>query len=96
VRCALHGSDPNWGRMLARAGTCGVALDPGRIAVWIGAAQLVAGGIEVAGARREAAAALTAREVEIRVDLAAGSGSAELYASSLSPEYVTFNAEYTT
>ena len=28
VRCALHGSDPNWGRMLARAGTCGVALDP--------------------------------------------------------------------
>ena len=60
VRCALHGSDPNWGRMLARAGTCGVALDPERIA------------------------------------LAAGSGSAELYASSLSPEYVTFNAEYFT
>jgi glutamate N-acetyltransferase/amino-acid N-acetyltransferase len=96
VRCALHGSDPNWGRMLARAGTCGVALDPGRIAVWIGPAQLVAGGVEVAGARREAAAALGAREVEIRVDLAAGSGSAELYASSLSPDYVTFNAEYTT
>ena len=37
VRCALHGSDPNWGRMLARAGTCGVALDPERIAVWVGA-----------------------------------------------------------
>ena len=43
VRCALHGSDPNWGRMLARAGTCGVALDPERIAVWVGPAQLVAG-----------------------------------------------------
>jgi glutamate N-acetyltransferase/amino-acid N-acetyltransferase len=96
VRCALHGSDPNWGRMLARAGTCGVALDPGRIAVWIGPAQLVAGGVEVAGARSEALAALGEREVEIRVDLAAGSGRAELYASSLSPEYVTFNAEYTT
>ena len=51
VRCALHGSDPNWGRMLARAGTCGVALDPERIAVWVGASQLVAGGVEVAGAR---------------------------------------------
>ena len=36
VRCALHGADPNWGRMLARAGTCGVALDPERIAVWVG------------------------------------------------------------
>jgi glutamate N-acetyltransferase/amino-acid N-acetyltransferase len=96
VRCALHGADPNWGRMLARAGTCGVALDPERIAVWVGPAQLVAGGVEVAGARSGAIAALREREVEIRIDLAAGDGSAELYASSLSPEYVTFNAEYTT
>jgi glutamate N-acetyltransferase/amino-acid N-acetyltransferase len=96
VRCALHGSDPNWGRMLARAGTCGVALDPECVSVWIGPAQLVAGGVEVEGARGEARAALGEREVEIRVDLAAGDGQAELYASSLSPEYVMFNAEYTT
>ena len=96
VRCALHGSDPNWGRMLARAGTCGVALDPERIAVWVGASQLVAGGVEVAGARTAARSALEQGEVEIRIDLAAGFGSAELYASSLSPEYVTFNAEYFT
>ena len=96
VRCALHGSDPNWGRMLARAGTCGVALDPERIAVWVGPAQLVAGGVEVEGARPAALAALDASEVKIRIDLAAGHGRAELYASSLSPEYVAFNAEYTT
>ena len=96
VRCALHGSDPNWGRMLARAGTCGVALDPARIAVWVGPAQLVAGGVEVAGARGEAQEALNEGEVEVRIDLGAGDGRAELYASSLSPEYVSFNAEYTT
>jgi glutamate N-acetyltransferase/amino-acid N-acetyltransferase len=96
VRCALHGSDPNWGRMLARAGTCGVALDPARIAVWVGPAQLVAGGVEVAGARGEAQVALHEGEVEVRIDLGAGDGRAELYASSLSPEYVSFNAEYTT
>jgi glutamate N-acetyltransferase/amino-acid N-acetyltransferase len=96
VRCALHGSDPNWGRMLARAGTCGVALDPERIAVWVGPAQLVAGGVEVEGARIAALAALDEPEVKIRIDLAAGHGRAELYASSLSPEYVAFNAEYTT
>jgi N-acetylglutamate synthase/N-acetylornithine aminotransferase len=82
--------------MLARAGTCGVALDPERIAVWVGPAQLVAGGVEVTGARSAARSALEHGEVEIRIDLAAGSGSAELYASSLSPEYVTFNAEYFT
>ncbi len=96
VRCALHGGDPNWGRMLARAGTCGVELDAERIAVWVGPAQLVADGVEVAGARAEAGAALHGGEVAIRIDLAAGDGRAELYASSLSPEYVTFNAEYTT
>jgi glutamate N-acetyltransferase/amino-acid N-acetyltransferase len=96
VRCALHGGDPNWGRMLTRAGTCGVALDPDRIAVWVGPAQLVAAGVEVTSARGEAQSALELREVEIRIDLAAGDGRAELYASSLSPQYVAFNAEYTT
>jgi glutamate N-acetyltransferase/amino-acid N-acetyltransferase len=96
VRCALHGADPNWGRMLARAGSCGVALDPERVAVWVGGTQLVAGGVEVEGRREGARAELNASEVEIRIDLAAGDGRAELYASSLSPEYVTFNAEYTT
>jgi glutamate N-acetyltransferase/amino-acid N-acetyltransferase len=96
VRCALHGSDPNWGRMLARAGTCGVALDPERVAVWVGREQLVADGVEVEGAGPAAREELARSEVEIRIDLAAGNGRAELYASSLSPEYVTFNAEYTT
>ena len=48
------------------------------------------------GARDEAQDALGEGEVEIRIDLAAGDGRAELYASSLSPAYVSFNAEYTT
>jgi glutamate N-acetyltransferase/amino-acid N-acetyltransferase len=96
VRCALHGSDPNWGRMLARAGTCGVALDPESVAVWVGREQLVADGVEVEGAGPAAREELARSEVEIRIDLAAGDGRAELYASSLSPEYVTFNAVYTT
>jgi glutamate N-acetyltransferase/amino-acid N-acetyltransferase len=96
VRCALHGADPNWGRMLTRAGTCGVALDPERIAVWVGPTLLVSQGVEVSGARCEAQFALSAREVKIRIDLASGDGRAELYASSLSPEYVSFNSEYTT
>ncbi len=97
VRCALHGSDPNWGRMLARAGTCGVALDPERVAVWIGGDAARRRRRRGRGQRGRARAPNCERaEVEIRIDLAAGDGRAELYASSLSPEYVTFNAEYTT
>ena len=95
VRCALHGSDPNWGRMLARAGT----------AAWRSIRSASPLGRPDAARRRRrrgrgrapaALAALDAPEVKIRIDLAAGHGRAELYASSLSPEYVAFNAEYTT
>ena len=97
VRCALHGADPNWGRMLARAGSCGVALDPERVgrvgrrrrSSWRAASR------SPALARRRAPRSPSS-EVAIRIDLAAGDGRAELYASSLSPEYVAFNAEYTT
>ena len=61
VRCALHGADPNWGRMLARAGTCGVALDPGASPSGSAPAQLVAGGVEVDGARASAPATRSER-----------------------------------
>ena len=47
VRCALHGADPNWGRMLAALGASGVELDPGRIAVAVGGVGIVSGGIGV-------------------------------------------------
>jgi glutamate N-acetyltransferase/amino-acid N-acetyltransferase len=96
VRCALHGADPNWGRMLVRLGTAGIELDPARIGVWFGDTQLVAGGEAVPGAEPAAQAALAQDEAHVRIDLGLGGGRALVYASALSPAYVEFNAEYTT
>jgi glutamate N-acetyltransferase/amino-acid N-acetyltransferase len=96
VRCALHGSDPNWGRMLTALGSCGVDLDPDAVDLWIGDVQVVAGGAGIPDTEQAAHAALDRSAVEVRIDLALGTGCAVLYASDLSPAYVRFNAEYST
>ena len=41
VKCALHGGDPNWGRILAALGAAGVHLDPDRVAVVVGGVPIV-------------------------------------------------------
>ena len=96
VRCALHGADPNWGRMMARLGSCGIELDHRAVSIRIGGAALVEGGVEQPEHRPTAHAAMRSDEVAIEIDLALGSGRSELYASSLTPAYVEFNAEYST
>ncbi len=58
--------------------------------------QLVAAGAGVDGAEAGARAALAAPEVSVRIGLGQGDGSAVVYASDLSPEYVRINSEYST
>ena len=94
VKCALHGGDPNWGRILAALGASGARLDPDRIEVAIGGVPVVAGGSGLA-AESAARAALAAASVEVAVDLGMGEGSARVIASDLSPGYVAFNAGVT-
>ncbi len=96
VRCALHGSDPNWGRMLAALGASGADVAPERIDLWIDGVQLVAAGAGLPGAEEEARGALTADEVSVRIGLGQGDGTAFVYASDLSAEYVRINSEYST
>ena len=73
MRCALHGADPNWGRMLARAGTCGVGLDPERVAVWVGPTRSSSRAASRSRARApRRAPRWREHEVEIRIDLARG------------------------
>jgi glutamate N-acetyltransferase/amino-acid N-acetyltransferase len=96
VRCALHGADPNWGRMLAALGASGADVAPERIDLWIDGVQLVAAGAGLAGAEEQAREALTSAEVSVRIGLGQGDGTAFVYASDLSPEYVRINSEYST
>jgi glutamate N-acetyltransferase/amino-acid N-acetyltransferase len=96
VRCALYGADPNWGRIVAALGVCGVDLDTDRVAIDLGGVPLVRDGVAVAGAAAAAGVAAEAAEVHVRIDLASGPGSAVIYGSDLSTQYVLNNSEYTT
>jgi glutamate N-acetyltransferase/amino-acid N-acetyltransferase len=95
VKAAVHGGDPNWGRIASAAGQSGAWLDPERLAIRIGD-QLVYDGepqpFDEARARR----ALLAEVVELGLDLHLGNGRGEAWGCDLSAAYVAINSEYRT
>ncbi len=105
VKCAVHGRDPNWGRIVAAAGRAGVAFDPLAVALWLGEHQLMAAGQPLAFDRPAASAYLKARAagaylvddtVAIRLRVGGGPGSGLAWGCDLSDQYVRINADYTT
>jgi glutamate N-acetyltransferase/amino-acid N-acetyltransferase len=96
VKTALHGGDPNWGRLIAVAGRAGVAFDAQRAKVTIGSIVLFENGRPYDDRAPQAAAYLKAADVSVGVDLGAGSASSTVWTCDLSAEYVKINAEYRT
>ena len=96
VKTAIHGGDPNWGRLIAVAGRAGVAFDLSRAAVRIGSIVLFQDGRPFDEAAPEAAAYLSGSELTVSVDLGAGSESSTVWTCDLSADYVRINAEYRT
>ena len=96
VKTAVHGRDPNWGRIVAAAGRSGVAFDPEAVAVWIGSHQLMEAGQPVAFDRDAASAVLREDRVSIRLRLGSGPGIGVGWGCDLSDQYVRINADYTT
>ena len=94
VKTALHGGDPNWGRVLAAVGRAGVPLDVGRVSIWIGNVHVAAGGAVLEYEESTAAAAMQQDPVRLRVRLAEGEASGWLWTSDLSRGYVDINAHY--
>ncbi|NIM05196.1 MAG: bifunctional glutamate N-acetyltransferase/amino-acid acetyltransferase ArgJ [Armatimonadetes bacterium] len=96
VKCAIHGEDPNWGRILSAAGASGVKFDPGKADLQLAGVRMIRRGEPVSFSPDKAHKALSAREVEIVLHLHSGAGCATIFTCDLSEEYVTFNAEYHT
>jgi glutamate N-acetyltransferase/amino-acid N-acetyltransferase len=99
VKCALHGRDPNWGRILQAAGQAVPDADLSGLELYIDEVHVASAGGAVAlpdEGRRRLDEAMSASEVEMRLDLAAGDEEAEIFFCDLGPEYVRFNSEYTT
>ncbi|MCP9916385.1 bifunctional glutamate N-acetyltransferase/amino-acid acetyltransferase ArgJ [Cyanobium sp. ATX 6F1] len=110
VKCAVHGRDPNWGRIVAAAGRAGAAFDPEAVALWLGEHQLMAAGQPLVFDRPGASSYLKARAegdylggtgpggdtVLIRLRVGEGSGTGIAWGCDLSDQYVRINADYTT
>ncbi len=94
VKTALHGGDPNWGRILAALGRSGVAVDVGRVDIHLGPVWVAEGGRARAYDEEEAHRAMTADPVRLRIDLHAGEASGWMWTCDLTRGYVDINAHY--
>jgi len=99
VKTAIHGNDPNWGRILAAAGYSGEAIDPARVRLWFGdgdAVQLLERGLPVAFDAAAASALLKRDPAIVHLDLGLGEAPAIVWTCDFSADYVRINADYTT
>jgi glutamate N-acetyltransferase / amino-acid N-acetyltransferase len=96
VKSAVHGCDPNWGRIIAAAGRSGAEVVPEKSAVYIGDMCLLKSGMPLPFDKKAAAALMNSEEVALRVELNLGKACAVAWGCDLSEEYVVINSEYTT
>lgn len=96
VKCAVHGADPNWGRIICAVGSCGVKLNPGRLGCRIGGVWVFKNGRPAKFDKKKVSKIISQKEHEIIIELGSGSASDHCFGCDLSKEYVTINADYHT
>ena len=95
-KCALFGSDPNWGRIAAAAGYSGAHLDPWKLSIYLGKELVLKNGGRV---KRQAAAlnrVFAQKNIKITLDLGMGKYTASAYTCDFSTGYVRINSAYRT
>ncbi|MGH8893177.1 MAG: bifunctional glutamate N-acetyltransferase/amino-acid acetyltransferase ArgJ [Actinomycetes bacterium] len=93
LKCAIHGEDPNWGRVLAAVGTTAAEFEPGRLAVALNGVWVCRDGMAAEDRNK---ADLSGREVEIVVDLGSGEDQVTVWTNDLTAAYVLENSAYST
>jgi glutamate N-acetyltransferase/amino-acid N-acetyltransferase len=96
VKAAIHGGDPNWGRIVCALGYSGSDLAIDRLRVDIAGLTVFAAGAGLEVDLNAVRQAFEQSEIEIRAELGLGPGAAEAFGCDLSAEYVRINADYTT
>jgi glutamate N-acetyltransferase/amino-acid N-acetyltransferase len=96
VKCAIHGGDPNWGRIICAAGSCGVRLNPKKLSCKVGSVTVFRSGQPVKFNPKMVSKIITAKQHTITLNLGAGKASDFCYGCDLSRRYVTINANYNT
>ena len=96
VKCAMHGNDPNWGRIVSAAGLAGVPFDPDRATLALQGATVFRNGQPVPFDAEKVRQSLNAKEVRAELSCRLGKAEATCWTCDLSKEYVTINADYHT
>ncbi len=96
VKTAWAGADPNWGRILAAVGRCGVPIDPSRVQIFVGRQKVCCNGNACAFNERQAHHSLEQPVCDIRVQLGRGRHAVRFLTTDLTAEYVRINADYST
>ena len=96
VKCALNGSDPNWGRIAASAGQSDAHIDPWKMKIFLGKELVLKGGDEVKKKHGVLDKVFSKKNIKITVELGLGNGAATAYTCDLSSAYVKLNSAYHT
>ena len=96
VKSAVHGADPNWGRIIAALGRSGADVEEAKIALYVNDVCIMEGGRPIPFHRDGVVVLMQGSEVSFRIKLNLGEGQATAWGCDLSEEYVTFNSAYTT
>ncbi len=96
VKAAVHGADPNWGRIIAAVGRSGVEVAESKIDLYIGDIGVIKEGRPLPFSEQSVVRVFEQSEVPISLHLNLGTASATAWGCDLSEEYVTINSQYTT
>ena len=96
VKCAMHGNDPNWGRIVSAAGLAGVPFDPEKATLTLQDTVVFKTGQPVPFDAAAVSGALASKEVRVELSCRLGKSEATCWTCDLSKEYVTINADYHT
>lgn len=97
LKCCIHGEDPNWGRVIAAAGSSGIDFDQDKVDVYLGRIKVLSKGESVKNFDKPRARKLfKKRDIYIKVDLNDGRMSASAWTCDFSKEYVEINSAYST
>lgn len=96
VKTAVHGADPNWGRVIAALGRSGARFQLSQVDLYLGGLCMMKSGTPQLFERSEAESILHDNEVVFRIELNSGYGKATSWGCDLSEEYVVINSAYTT
>ncbi len=95
-KCAIHGGDPNWGRIAAALGKSTAKVDPDKLKIKIGGVTIFARGAGRKFDLPKVQAHLAGKEITVACDIGLGKGSFTALTCDLSREYITINADYHT